>query len=123
MATAYRDGCEITSRLSAMAGCIYAVVPPMQGGECSLAVPCNGYRRYGGTQDDKLLFTVPAGKLENLVFALKRLTTSLLPIRIPMHAEYMLIDHYAETARLMGMKRADGSEIVGKLRDERLPWD
>jgi len=123
MATAYRDGHEITPRLSAMAGCTYAVVPPMQSGECSLAVPCNGYRSWGGCQDDKLLFTVPAGKLENLVFALKRLTTSLLPIRIPMHAEYMLIDHYAETARLMGMKRADGSEIVGKPREERLPWD
>lgn len=123
MATTYRDGHEITPRLSAMAGCIYAVVPPMQGGECSLAVPCNGYRRYGGTQDDKLLFTVPAGKLENLVFALKRLTTSLLPIRISMHAEYMLINHYAEMAKLMGMKKADGSEITGKPPAKRLPWD
>ena len=123
MATAYRDGCEITSRLSAMAGCIYAVVPSMQSGECSLAIPCNGFRRYAGTQDDKMLFAVPAEKLENLVFALKQLTTSLLPIQISTHAEYVLIDHYAEIARLMGMKKADGSEITGKPSAKRLPWD
>lgn len=123
LAAAYRDGHEITSRLSAMAGCIYAIVPAMQSGECTLAVPCAGYRRYGGAQDDKMLFTVPAARLANLVFALKHLTTGMLPTKVAMHAEYTLIDHYAEMANLMGMKKADGSKIIGKPSAQRLPWD
>lgn len=120
---AYKDGRDINSRLSGHAGCVYAVVPPMQTGECYVSVPCMGNRQYGGCQDDKMIFTVPREKLETLVLGLKQSGTGEIPVKIWTRAEYTLGDSYAELARLMGMKRADGSEIVGKPFGERLPWE
>ena len=118
----YKDGREITCKLSAMAYCVYAVVPAMQSRQCQLTIPCYGGRRYGGCQDDILVFTVPIEKLPDLVFGLTR-TAAPIPVQIWTRAEYMLIDHYAELAGLMGMKKADGSEIVGKPAAQRLPWE
>jgi len=82
-----------------------------------------GIRRYGGYQDDKIIFTVPREKLEALILGLKQSGTGELPVKIWTCAEYTLGDSYAELARLMGMKKADGSEIVGKPFEERLPWE
>ena len=42
---AYKDGRDINSRLSGHAGCVYAVVPSMQTGECYVSVPCMGNRQ------------------------------------------------------------------------------
>jgi len=120
---AYKDGKDITSRLSGHSGCVYAVVPSMQTGECYVSVPCMGIRQYGGCQDDKMVFTVPRGKLEALILGLKQPGTGDMPVKIRTRAEYTLEDSYAELARLMGMKKADGSEIVGKPIGERLPWE
>ena len=120
---AYKDGQDVTSRLSGHAGCVYAVVPPMQTGKCCVSAPCMGIRRYGGYQDDKVIFTVPREKLETLTFGLKQSGTGEIPVKTWTCAEYTLGDSYAELARMMGMKKADGSEIVGKPFGERLPWE
>jgi uncharacterized protein (DUF169 family) len=119
---AYKDGRDITSRLGGHVACVYAVVPPMQSGECYVWLPCRGIRRYGGCQDDKMGFTIPRARLEDLVLGLKQSGTGELPVQIWTRAEYTLIDSYAELARMMGMKKADGSEIRGKPFGERLPW-
>lgn len=123
LGSAYKDGNDITSRLSGHAGCVYAVVPPMQTGECNVSTPCMGIRQYGGCQDDKMIFTVPGEKLETLTFGLTQSGTGEIPVKIWTRAEYTLGNSYAELARLMGMKKADGSEIVGKPFGERLPWE
>ena len=68
-------------------------------------------------------FTIPAARLEDLVFGLQQPATGELPAQIRMRAEYALTESYAELARLMGMKKADGSDIVGKPYGERLPWE
>jgi len=123
LGTAYQDGRDITSQLSGHSGCVYAVVPSMQTGECYVSVPCMGIRQYGGCQDDKMVFTVPIAKLEALIVGLKQPGTGDMPVKIRTRAEYTLEDNYAELARLMGMKKADGSKIVGKPMGERLPWE
>ena len=119
----YKDGRDITSQLSGHGGCVYAVVLPMDSGQCSISVPCMGMRQYGGCQDDKMTFSVPREKLETLISGLQQPGAGQIPVKIWTRAEYTMGNSYAELARLMGMKKADGSEIAGKPFGERVPWE
>ena len=111
LAMAVKDGNDITTRLSGHAACTYAVVPSMISGECKVAVPCRGDRGHAGCQDDELIFSVPKGKLKDLVEGLEHAGTGFVPTRIVMQYQYKLNPAYAKLCRLMGMKKADGTEI------------
>jgi hypothetical protein len=117
---AYKDGRDITTVLGGHAACVYVVVPAMLKGECQVAVPCRGDRGRAGTQDDEVIFSVPKGKIGDLAFGLEQDGTGSIPTRFSMMPEYMLSPSYAEMARLMGMKKSDGSEIKGYTAEERL---
>jgi hypothetical protein len=67
-----------------------------------------------------MIFTAPKNKIEELVHGLEQRGTSNLPTRFTMAPEYKLSTGYAEIARLMGQKRADGSEIKGYNEKGRL---
>jgi len=117
---AYKDGRDITTVLGGHAACVYAVVPAMLKGECQVAVPCRGDRGRAGTQDDEIIFSVPKGKIGDLAFGLEQEGTGSIPTKFSMTPEHMLSTSYAEMARLMGMKKADGSEIKGYTAEERM---
>jgi uncharacterized protein (DUF169 family) len=110
---AYKDGRDVTSRFSGHAACVYAVVPAIQTGKCQVSVPCRGDRCRAGTQDDEMIFTIPRKKLEDLILGLEHEGTGKIPTRFSMIPEYRLSVSYAKLARLMGMKKADGTEIKG----------
>ena len=116
---AYKDGRDITTALGGHAACVYAVVPPMLKGECQAAVPCRGDRGRAGAQDNEMIFSVPRDKIGDLALGLERKGTGSIPTRFSMTAEYKLSTSYAEMARLMGMRKADGSEIKGYTEEER----
>ena len=116
---AYKDGRDITTRLGGHAACVYAVVPPIKKGECQVAVPCRGDRGYAGAQDDEIIFSAPREKLGDLVLGLEQRGTGSIPTRFSMTPEYRLSTSYAKIARLMGMKKADGSDIEGYTESER----
>jgi len=116
---AYKDGRDITTVLGGHAACVYAVVPSMLKGECQAAVPCRGDRGRAGAQDNEMIFSVPRDKIGDLALGLERKGTGSIPTRFSMTAEYKLSTSYAEMARLMGMRKADGSEIKGYTEEER----
>lgn len=116
---AYEDGRDITTILGGHAACVYAVVPAMKNGICQVAVPCRGDRGRAGTQDDEMIFSVPKDQIERLAHGLEQPGTGSIPTRFSMTPEYPLSESYGEMARLMGMKRSDGSEIGGHSADER----
>lgn len=116
---AYEDGRDITTILGGHAACVYAVVPTILKGECQVAMPCRGDRGRAGTQDDELIFSVPKDKIGRLAHGLEQGGTGSYPTGFSMTQEYGLSESYAEMARLMGMKRADGSEIEGYTDKER----
>lgn len=116
---AYEDGLDITTVLGGHSACVYAVVPTMLKGKCQAAVPCRGDRGYAGTQDDEMIFSVPKEQIGRLAHGLEQLGTGSIPTRFSMTPEYKLSTSYGEIARLMGMKRADGSEIRGYTAEER----
>lgn len=119
LGTAYKDGRDVPSILGGHAACVYAVVPPLLKNECHVAIPCGGDRARAGAQDDELIFSVPKYKIADLAFGLEQKGTSSIPMRFSMKAEYMLSPSSAKNARLIGMKRADGSEIEGFDEEKR----
>jgi uncharacterized protein (DUF169 family) len=116
---AYKDGLDVPSVLGGHAACVYSVVPPILKNSCYVSVPCRGDRARAGAQDDELIFSVPKDKIADLAYGLEQKGTSTIPMRFSMKAEYKLQPSYAKNARLIGMKRADGSEIQGFDEEER----
>ena len=116
---AYEDGRDITTVLGGHAACVYAVVPTILNRECQAAVPCRGDRGRAGAKDDEVIFSVPKEQIGRLAHGLEQRGTGSYPTGILMVPEYELSESYAEMARLMGMRRADGSEIKGYTDAER----
>ena len=116
---AYQDGKDIKTILGGHSACVYAVVPTMISNECTVSVPCRGDRGYAGTQDYEMIFTIPRDKISRVVEGLRMGGTSTIPTRFSMSPEYKLSEGYAEIARQMGQKSADGLEIVGYSAKER----
>jgi len=116
---AYEDGRDITTVLGGHSACVYAVVPTLLKNECQVAVPCRGDRGRAGAQDDEMIFSVPKDQIGRLVFGLEQEGTGSMPTGFSMVPEYELSEGYAEMARLMGMKKADCSEIKGYKVEER----
>jgi uncharacterized protein (DUF169 family) len=123
LSAAYSEGQNVTSQLSGHASCVYTMVPTLKTGKCNVAIPCPGDRNLAGAQDDELIFTVPRASLDDLIHGLSKGGTGTLPTAPAMMAEYKLSPSYAKMARMLGMKKADGSEIQGFVAMERHPYE
>ena len=84
MGREYKEGYNLKCALSGHAACVYAVIPAIQTGECQVAVPCRGDHDRAMAGDDEMIFTVPKGRLEDLMLGLRHIesTGSKLPQRI-----------------------------------------
>jgi uncharacterized protein (DUF169 family) len=100
----YKDGNNLKCALSSHAACVYGVIPSVLSGECQVGVPCRGdhYRAMAG--DEEMIFTVPKGKLEDLMIGLRHVesTGSKLPQGYSFRPEYPLHDSYKKIAQMMG---------------------
>ncbi len=100
----YKEGYNLKCALSSHAACVYAIVPAMQSGECQVAIPCRGdhYRAMAG--DDEMIFTVPRGKLEELMLGLRYIATtgSKLPYGYSLLPEHPVHESYMKIAKMMG---------------------
>jgi len=100
----YKEGYSLKCALSGHAACVYAVVPAIKIGEYQVAVPCRGdhYRAMAG--DDEMIFTVPKGRLKDLMLGLRHIesTGSKLPQGYSLRPEHPLSENYEKIAKLMG---------------------
>ena len=105
LAREYKDGHDLKCSLSSHAACVYSVVPVLQTGECRVAIPCRGDKYKAMAGDDEKIFTVPIGKLEDLMVGLRYLETtgSKLPRAYRMQREPELPLNYFEIAKMIGM--------------------
>lgn len=110
---AYMDGLDVVSQLSGHAACVYAVVPPMKTGKCWVSVPCMGDRARAIAGDEEMIFSMPPGEAEDLLNGLRHIGESgrRIPFARTLTPEYQLSESYSKIARMLGMRRADGSEI------------
>jgi uncharacterized protein (DUF169 family) len=101
LAREYKDGHDLKVNLSSHAACVYGVVPSIQNGECSVAVPCRGDHYFAMAGNDEIIFTIPLGKLEDIILGLRHVESSgsKLPRNFKMKPEpehpasYMAIAH------------------------------
>lgn len=104
LAREYKEGYDVKCALSSHAACVYAVVPAIQSGECQVAIPCRGdhYRAMAG--DDEIIFTVPRGRLEDLMAGLRYVNSSgsRLPKGYSVLPEYPLRESYEKIVKMMG---------------------
>jgi uncharacterized protein (DUF169 family) len=106
LAREWKDGYNLPCNLSSHAACVYGVVPAMASGRCQVAIPCRGDHYSAMAGDEEMVFTVPRGKLEDLITGLRYVekTGSLLPRGYNLPPEYPQADNYEEIAKIMGLR-------------------
>ncbi len=99
------DGKDAEVRLSGHSACLFALVPAYDEQKYCVASPCFGDRRRAIAQDDEIIFSFPAGKLEDLVESMKALKKERVgfPIRFSMEEEYEMPQSYIDVGKLMGL--------------------
>ena len=104
LAREYKEGYNLKCALSSHAACVYAVVPAIQGGECQIAIPCRGDHYSAMAGDDEMIFTVPKGRLADLMSGLRYVesTGSKLPRGYRLLHEYPMSESYEKIAKMMG---------------------
>jgi len=99
-----KEGYNLKCALSSHAACVYGMVPALQTGECQVAIPCRGdhYRAMAG--DDEMVFTVPRGKLDDLMAGLRYVekTGSKLPQGYAVLPEHPVHESYRKIGEMMG---------------------
>lgn len=110
---AYRDGLDVASQLGGHAACVYAVVPPMKTGRCWVSTHCMGDRVRAMAGDSEMIFSLPQDAAEDLLRGLRHIgeTGRQVPFGRTLVPEYQMSESYSKIARMLGMTRADGSEI------------
>jgi uncharacterized protein (DUF169 family) len=106
LAREWKDGYSLHCNLSSHAACVHGVVPALASGRCQVAIPCRGDHYSAMAGDEEMIFTVPKGKLEDLITGLRYVekTGSLLPRGYNFPPEYPQADNYEKIAELMGLR-------------------
>ncbi len=103
----YKEGYQVTSTLVPDAACVQYTVPVLQSGGCQVTVPCIGDRKWAMAQDGELIFSVPKGKLEDLMLGLRHfdeLGFGYTGMTVGMKLEYPLLGNYVKVGKMVGME-------------------
>jgi len=106
LAREWKDGYSLPCNLSSHSACVYAVIPAILNEQCQVAVPCRGDHYSAMAGDEEMVFTVPRGKLEDLIMGLRYVekTGSLLPHGYKLSPECPQADNYEKIAKMMGLR-------------------
>lgn len=106
-AVKYKDGYLVRSTLDPGGACFQSTVPVVQKGECQVTVPCGGDRAHAMAQDDEIIFSLPRGKVEDLMYGLRTMDEAgrgYARFAPDMRPEYPLSALYSKAAVLVGME-------------------
>ncbi len=67
LAIRYKNGYQVTSTLDPIGSCVQSIVPSLLTGECQVTVPDPGDYERAMVGEDEIIFTVPSGKLKELM--------------------------------------------------------
>ena len=102
----WKDGYNLKCALSSHAACVYAIVPAIAAGQCQVAIPCRGDHYSAMAGDDEMIFTIPKGKLEELMVDLRFVeeSGSKLPRGYRFLPEPPMRESYEKIAQMMGYR-------------------
>jgi uncharacterized protein (DUF169 family) len=101
----YIDGKDLFCQLSGHAACVYSIVPSLLNKECSISIPCKGVRRFTGTQDSEIIFTLIPEMLPDFISAIHHLQDHEwgIPILPELVEEYPLKPGYKAFGGKLGL--------------------
>jgi len=104
LAMKYKAGYQVTCKIDPMGACYQSTVPVILSGECQITVPCGGDTQYALAQDDEMVFSLPAEKLDELILGLRNVKSATYPG----HSQYMrpecpLSESYVKLGKMIGM--------------------
>jgi uncharacterized protein (DUF169 family) len=67
----YHEGGSIESKFMGRAACGAEIVVPIKTGKCNVIIPGGGEKVFAMPSDDELIFSLPAGKAEELIIGLE----------------------------------------------------
>jgi uncharacterized protein (DUF169 family) len=124
IAAHWKEGQPISGPISGHTACVWAVVPPLKQRKYQISLPCYGDRRRAMAQDDEMIFSLPAEKLEDLLSGLRYRDTHGFgfPYAFTMMPEYPLPDFYVHLAKKFGIKGVDkgvAQKSLGKRQEKK----
>lgn len=87
-AALYAKGGRFTVSVIPGAVCADALVPPMRDDRCSLGFPCWGDRIHEGTNENEILFSVPASRFDEIMRGLKESHEAGMTVPVPLPTFY-----------------------------------
>ncbi|MEM2454515.1 MAG: DUF169 domain-containing protein [Candidatus Bathyarchaeia archaeon] len=105
LAAAYKNGKDISCKISSHAACVYSTVPVLKDNEPKVALPCLGDRQNAYAQDYELIFSIPYRFLSDLVNGIEFLAKSgrIIPFPARVRLEYEQRKEYKVLGRLVGL--------------------
>ncbi|HSF30857.1 MAG TPA: DUF169 domain-containing protein [Candidatus Tectomicrobia bacterium] len=90
-AALYRRGGRITSSFSGRIDCADIIIQTMQAQDCQVILPCYGDRIFAQTEDSEMAFTIPQGKIPELIEGLKGTYKGGVRYPIPSFLRYQAV--------------------------------
>lgn len=104
LAMKYKDGYQVTTTLEPGGACIQATVPVLLSGDCQVTVPCGGDYKYALAQEDEIIFSIPASRMDDLMLGLRNAANSnYVDFYQNMRYEYPLSESYIKMGKSLGM--------------------
>ena len=66
-AALWKSGGKLTSSFGGRIDCAEEIIVPQRSGKCEVILPCYGDRIFAQTQDHEMAFSIPIGRVEELV--------------------------------------------------------
>jgi uncharacterized protein (DUF169 family) len=66
-AALWKSGGKLTSSFGGRIDCAEEIIVPLRSGKCELILPCYGDRIFAQTQDHEMAFSMPIGRVEEIV--------------------------------------------------------
>lgn len=106
LAAAYKNGRDISCKLSGHAACVYSIVPVINDKEPKIVLPCLGDRQNASTQDYELIFSLPYNTLPDLVDGIEFLAKGgrMIPFPIRVKPEYEQRQEYKVLGKMVGLE-------------------
>jgi uncharacterized protein (DUF169 family) len=102
----YNKGEIVTTTLNPGGACVQCTIPTLLSGGCQVTVPCGGDSRRALARDDEMIFSIPAGRLEDLMAGLKHLDdtgTGYRQAAPDTRPEYPQPEMYVKLGKMVGL--------------------
>jgi uncharacterized protein (DUF169 family) len=100
-AALWKQGGRLTSSFGGRIDCAEEIIVPLRSGKCEVILPCYGDRIFAQTQDHELAFSIPIGRVEEIIEGLAGTNKGGVRYPVPSFLRYTgeFPKHYTDVAK------------------------